>query len=200
MFSPSKAARRHCISKNFKNITVDFELKVNFMVHGSDIPRCDTNNQSAKMKHSTLIGFMVLDGDDYAIDNFFSEEARLYDNAKDNKRPYDAWERRPHNKTSHFTDSWRCKTQNASDFTFEDSYLHSKRRIVIAPNKFDFSGIPYFEASGKNQDFMAMTGAWNLKEEGSWDFSPLSWSYFTKRDTKDDTRMLSEESCSSTAV
>ncbi|KAF6157174.1 hypothetical protein GIB67_041635 [Kingdonia uniflora] len=169
MFSASKATRRHLTSKNFKNIMVDFELEVvNSMVHGTDIPRSDTNNQSAKMKHSTLIGFMALDGDDYAIDNFFSEEARLCDNAEDNKRPYDAWERRRHNKTSHFTDSWRS--------------------------------VPYFEASGKNQDFMAMIGAWNLKEEGSWDFSPLSWSYFTKRDTKDDTSMLSKESCSSTAV
>ncbi|KAF6143043.1 hypothetical protein GIB67_041111 [Kingdonia uniflora] len=206
--SPSKAARRHRTSKNFKNFMDDFELEVNSMVHGADIPRCDTNNQSAKMKHSTLIGFMALDGDDYAVDNFFSEEASLYDNAEDNEKPLDArssflhdfssdeetydvaWERRPHNKTSHFTDSWRCKTQNASDFAFEDSYLQSKRRIVIAPNEFDFSAVPYFETSGKDQDFMATTGARNLKEEGSWDFSPLSWSYFTKRDTKDNISML----------
>ncbi|KAF6166128.1 hypothetical protein GIB67_023838, partial [Kingdonia uniflora] len=58
---------------------------------GDDGPNAKSERSTVHEAHVafSVEGFMALDGDDYAVDNFFSEEASFYDNAEDNEKPLD---------------------------------------------------------------------------------------------------------------
>ncbi|KAI3952829.1 hypothetical protein MKX01_006872 [Papaver californicum] len=104
-----------------------------------------------------------------------------------------------------FEDPYLRKRENTYDtheFAFEDPYL--QKRSSVKTQRDVSSGFepaaPCFEHlhSRKDNDFITFDET--RRTDRKWDFDEPTWSYFEKKDLKDNLSLLSEESSSSTAV
>ncbi|PIA37439.1 hypothetical protein AQUCO_03000191v1 [Aquilegia coerulea] len=115
-----------------------------------------------------------------------------------------AWKNRAYNMDSNHADFWRDETDGESDFSFEDSFLTNKRDVAKALRDFNILDSPasYLKhrASEKDHDFIKFDAKRYPAVNESWDLRPAFLFSFAGEDVKDDMSLLSEESCSSSAV
>ncbi|KAJ4719247.1 hypothetical protein OWV82_010851 [Melia azedarach] len=214
--SPRKAARRPNLSKNFDQVLDDFELEVDLMMQDMNMP---LSGSSRKQKYSTVNDSAPFDGHDSKLKSSFGDSEVFYGSGNINE---DLWHARPSFIDDSFlnekefaasrrkwpgqmevVDSFNYRNE-ISDYDFECSHLHKNRFSVKAADRYNIldSPFPKQQSSENNGDFITSKTTRYPKAGGNFDFRQLihqqDQSYY--EDARDNLSLLSEESCSSTAV
>ncbi|XP_019052767.1 PREDICTED: uncharacterized protein LOC104594476 isoform X2 [Nelumbo nucifera] len=168
---------------------------------------------------------MKFDICDTQTDNFLDEEQYFYNNM--DKKNWKTWNARSSFLNDNFLDggsydvAWnsrsyqggdsprflRAEKHEASESAFQGSYLPNKRDADKVPRRYNIleSTAPYCKhPTPKKYGFITSDGKRYPSVGGSWGFHSVldqpSWSYLSKEDATDGMSLLSEESCSSSAV
>ncbi|XP_020537305.1 uncharacterized protein LOC105638843 isoform X2 [Jatropha curcas] len=181
---------------------------------------------SSKMKKklSTVRDHMQLDGQGSKVRSSFDEGKAFCDTENDNE---DFWDARSNLSDAHYLDecdlSWKSwQSHHNGDFPdilkyggnkmpnydFGGSRPQKKRDAPYATESFSFSDLPAskHQTSENDYDFITSNGASGRRRFAgtSFDFGDVTghpdWPCFTSEDERESMSLLSEESCSSTAV
>ncbi|XP_034217955.1 uncharacterized protein LOC117629548 isoform X2 [Prunus dulcis] len=223
--SPLNAARQPKSFKNHKNLD-DFETEMDAMMQDINMPRCSSGLEfSTNSMDSFGYSKQKLsrhDGHSGKLDSYYGSR-RIFDHAEncgkdkwDGRRcfqdesSFNEWEhdlswKRPSEMNCDSVDNFMHRTYKTPDFTFEGPFSPLRSATDIT-DKFDILGAPSYskhQRSEYDHDFMISNGARHHTVGRSFDFGGVTnqpdWSCFVT-DERDNLSLLSEESCSSSAV
>ncbi|XP_020422852.1 uncharacterized protein LOC18775484 isoform X2 [Prunus persica] len=223
--SPLNAARQPKSFKNHKNLD-DFETEMDAMMQDINMPRCSSGLEfSTNSMDSFGYSKQKLsrhDGHSGKLDSYYGSR-RIFDHAENcSKDKWDGrrcfqdetsfieWEhdlswKRPSEMNCDSVDNFMHRTYKTPDFTFEGPFSPLRSATDIT-DKFDILGAPSYskhQRSEYDHDFMISNGARHHTVGRSFDFGGATnqpdWSCFVT-DERDNLSLLSEESCSSSAV
>ncbi|XP_020422853.1 uncharacterized protein LOC18775484 isoform X4 [Prunus persica] len=204
--SPLNAARQPKSFKNHKNLD-DFETEMDAMMQDINMPRCSSGLEfSTNSMDSFGYSKQKLsrhDGHSGKLDSYYGSR-RIFDHAENCSK--DKWDgRRCFQDETSFIEwehdlSWKRPSEMNCDSV--DNFMH---RTYKTPD-FTFEGAPSYskhQRSEYDHDFMISNGARHHTVGRSFDFGGATnqpdWSCFVT-DERDNLSLLSEESCSSSAV
>ncbi|XP_024040800.1 uncharacterized protein LOC18040262 isoform X8 [Citrus clementina] len=222
--SPQKAARRHNLLKNFDYVWDDLELEVDVMMQDTNKPMSGgylefssgtINSRShRKLKYSTVQDCEPFDGCGSKLQNSFGDSEFFHGVGNNSEDLWDVPARSSfvddnlhiENRLNASGRNWQSQSygNELSDSAFEFPHLHKNRVLVKAADRYNIldSSSPKRQISENNGDFITSKMTRYPSAGRNSDFkepiSQLDWSYH--EDARDDLSLLSEESCSSTAV
>ncbi|XP_021806840.1 uncharacterized protein LOC110750783 [Prunus avium] len=223
--SPLNAARQPKSFKNHKNLD-DFETEMDAMMQDINMPLCSSGLEfSTNSMDSFGYSKQKLsrhDGHSGKLDSYYGSR-RIFDHAENcskdkwdgrrcfqDKTSFNEWEhdlswKRPSEMNCDSVDNLMHGTYKMPDFTFEGPFSPLRSATDIT-DKFDILEAPSYskhQRSEYDHDFMISNGARHHTVGRSFDFGGVTnqpdWSCFVT-DERDNLSLLSEESCSSSAV
>ncbi|KAA8543646.1 hypothetical protein F0562_021608 [Nyssa sinensis] len=210
--SPLKAGRRHYSSKNLNNVLVDLELEVDAMMQDITMPLCSSSLQlpffsNGIMDTNSFGDLEIFYSTEDKSENIWNATSSFLDVNFLDERDYNiSWKNCYAKMDRNSADYWNFGND---DFTFEDPYLRKKRATGKAMDRFNIleSPAPYYkhQTSENDHDFITPNGTTCYPTLGrNCDIGGVpnqpAWSCFVKEDSRETLSLLSEESCSSSAV